>query len=345
MPLLSRRQALLTAIAAAAGTAWRPGRAQPLSPAMGPTRPTGLRFAVPAPTPFSPTLELDLAAHRQLLAFYRRAGATAVLAVAAGGEMLSISWPEALELSRQARQVFGTERTWASVSRGSSVQSCLAGIRELRAAGVGLPVVVPGLLAGGELSEEEALARLMAVAQGAAGPLGLYEAIAPYHRILSPKALARLSRSGAYQLLKTTQGAAAAVSALLQATGGALRIYEANSADLAEVLTAGASGVLNVSAAVFPELVAALMKGWGDPARSEQLRRLCGWIGSSDTQFQTALSFPRGIKAALALRGLPITALSRQAVADLSGDQQAAVTELVRQFRGWCRDLAVTPLV
>jgi hypothetical protein len=32
-------------------------------------------------------------------------------------------------------------------------------------------------------------------------------------------------------------------------------------------------------------------------------------------------------------------------VADLNTDQQAAVTELVRQFRGCCPDLAVTPLI
>lgn len=346
MTLVSRRQALLAALATAAGTTALPALAQRRRRAEGAMPPPpGLPFAVPVPTPFTTTLELDLAGHRQLLAFYRRAGAAAVLAVAASGEMLSISWPEALQLSRQARQVFGSARTWASVTRGRSVRDCLEGIRELRAAGVGIPVVVPGLLAGAAVTPEEALTRLLAVGRAAGGPLGLYEAIAPYHRLLRAQDLAALSRSGAYQLLKTTQGAAGEVAALRQAAGPGLRLYEANSSDLAAALAASASGVLNFSAAAFPELVAALVQRWGDAAQAERLGRLCRWIGESDAQLQTSLSFPRGIKAALALRGLPITALSRQAVADLNAEQQAAVRELVGQFHAWCRDLAVTPLV
>ena len=341
----TRRQLLLAALAATTGAGLGPALAQqaqrpPLTLATG-----RLSFAVPVPTPFTTSLELDLAGHRQLLRFYRHAGAAAVLAVAASGEMLSISWPEALQLCRQARAEFGKARTWASVSRGGGVQGCLAGIRDLRAAGVGLPVVVPGLLAGREIPQAEALARLLAVARQAGGPLGLYEAINPYHRTLSPEVLAGLVQTGSYQLLKTTQGSLSEVSALLQAAGPGLRIYAANCAELAAVLTAGAAGVLDFSAAAFPELVAALVRHWGDPARKDQLLRLCRWIGASDRQFLMDLSFPRGIKAALALRGLPISPLSRQAVAELSGEQQALVVELVRQFHGWCRDLDLTPLI
>ena len=55
-------------------------------------RPRNLVFTVPVPTPLSQDLTVDLGAHRQLLEFYRTAGAQAVLAVASTGEMLSISW-------------------------------------------------------------------------------------------------------------------------------------------------------------------------------------------------------------------------------------------------------------
>lgn len=102
MPFVSRREVLLSGLAAAAGPALRPSLAQRLDHAEGLRPSARLRFAVPIPTPFNATLELDLPAHRQLLEFYRRTGATAVLAVSATGEMLSISWPEALVLSRQA---------------------------------------------------------------------------------------------------------------------------------------------------------------------------------------------------------------------------------------------------
>lgn len=344
MPFVSRREVLLSGLAAAAGPALRPALAQRLDHAEGLRPSARLRFAVPIPTPFNATLELDLPAHRQLLEFYRRTGATAVLAVSATGEMLSISWPEALVLSRQAVAVFGRARTWASVSRGTDVQSCLAGIAELRAAGVGVPVVVPGLLAGEALSEGEAVQRLLAVGRAAGAPFGLYEALAPYHRTLSPQALTTLTQTGTYRLLKTTQGSAAAVAALLQAAGPGLQLYAANTSDLAAVLTDGAAGVLNVSAAAFPELLAALVQRWGDRSQAASLRGLCRWIGDSDAAFQSALSFPRGIKAALALRGLAISPRSRQAVADLSADQQAAVADRVQQFKGWCRDLDVSPL-
>jgi len=348
MTLLTRRRTLLAVVGAATAA----GGAQLLpTPAAGrersgwPPAAGRLRFAVPVPTPFGATLELDLAAHRQLLDFYRRCGAAAVLAVSATGEMLSISWPEALQLNRQAAAMFGRQRTWASVSRGSDLGGCLTGIAELRAAGVGVPVVVPGLLAGARLSEDEALQRLLAVGGAAGGPLGLYEAVAPYHRTLSPQALATLTQTGNYRLLKTTQGSASAVRTLLQAAGPELQLYQANTSDLAAVLADGAAGVLNFSAAAFPELLGALLQRWGDRSQAETLDRLCRWIAASDAAFQSALAFPRGIKAALALRGLAISPRSRQAVADLSADQQAGVVDVVQQFRGWCRDLNVRPLI
>ena len=148
--MITRRTLLQAGVGMALGTTVAPLLSVKDSLAGGQeARGRRLLFTVPVPTPLSQDLSLDLGAHRQLLEFYRRAGAHAVLAVASTGEMLSISWPEALQLTRQASAVFGPRGTWASLSRGSTVAACRSGIRQLARAGAGTAIVVPGLLAAG----------------------------------------------------------------------------------------------------------------------------------------------------------------------------------------------------
>ncbi|MDI9405517.1 MAG: dihydrodipicolinate synthase family protein [Chitinophagaceae bacterium] len=342
---LSRRELVQGALSGLIGATLLPAMAQR---AMGGGRLVLSRrpaFAVPLPTPFSSSLELDLAAHRQLLRFYRQAGADAVLAVGSTGEMLSITWPEALRLVRSASAVFGPSRTWASLSVGRSVESCRRGAADLHQAGAGLPVVIPGLLAGAGSTEAEAERLLLEVGRGIPGPLGLYESINPFHRTLPAPLLAALAAQGSFQLLKTTQGAPQRMAALVAAVPRGFLILEANTADLFAVLQAGAAGVLDFCAACFPELLAYLCRSWADPKRRSSLQPLCRWIGDTDALLLGSLAFPRGVKAVLAARGLAIQPFSRQAVADLTRDQNAQVQDLVRQFRSLSRDLGITPLL
>ncbi len=346
MPVhLSRRELLQGGLAGLIGVTLLPGLAQRAAgggPLLLSRRPA---FAVPVPTPLNGTLEMDLAAHRLILQFYREAGANAVLAVGSTGEMFSITWPEALLLTRSASAVFGPARTWASVSVGRSVESCLRGAAELRQAGAALPVVIPGLLAGAASTDADAARLLLAVGRGAGGPLGLYEAITPFHRTLSPQLLAALARQGRFQLLKTTQGSGGQMATLVAAVPPAFPILEANTADLLAVLQAGATGVLDFCAACFPELLDHLCRQWPDPSRRPALQRLCRWIGDTDALLLGSLAFPRGVKAVLAARGLAIQPFSRQAVADLNGEQNAQVQDLVRQFRSLSRELGIVPLI
>jgi dihydrodipicolinate synthase/N-acetylneuraminate lyase len=346
MPVhLTRRELLHGGLAGLIGVTVLPGLAQqragraplPLS-----RRPA---FAVPVPAPFNGALELDLPAHRQILRFYREAGANAVLAVGSTGEMFSITWPEALQLTRSASAVFGPACTWASVSIGRSVESCLRGAAELRQAGAGLPVVIPRLLAGAGSTDADAARLLLAVGRGAGGALGLYEAITPFHRTLPAPLLAALAGQGRFQLLKTTQGAGGQMAALVAAVSPAVSILEANTADLYDVLQAGASGVLDFCAACFPELLDHLCRQWPDPAHRPSLQRLCSWVGDTDGLLLGSLAFPRGVKAVLAARGLAIQPFSRQSVADLTVDQNAEVQDLVRQFQALCQDLGVRRLI
>lgn len=348
MPVhLSRRQLFQGSLSALLGAAVIPAIAQRSVAGSGlhlqlSRRPT---FAVPMPTPLTATLELDLNTHRQLLRFYREAGAEAVLAVSSTGEMLSLTWPEALQLTRSASAVFGTPRTWASLSCGRSVAACVQGARELRQAGAGLPVVIPSVLAGASCTPEDALRLLLEVGQRAGGPLGVYESITPFHRTLPPAHLVALARQGSYQLLKTTQGTPGEIAALEAATSGGFPILEANTADLEAVLKAGASGVLDFCAACFPELLDHLCRHWADPTQTKAVQRICRWIGDSDALLLGSLAFPRGVKAVLATRGLAILPLSRQAVADLNTEQTSLVIDLVRQFRALSADLGIAPVI
>lgn len=338
---LSRRELLFGAAAGLAGATLPPAFARGRAPASGLGLPRRPAFAVPVPTPFTASLALDLQGHRELLRFYRQAGADAVLAASSTGEMLSLTWSEALQLTRSASAMFGASRTWASISCGRTVAACLEGAAELRLAGAGLPVVIPGLLAGADVSEAEALRRLLEVGQRTGGLLGLYEAITPFHRTLSPADLGALARQGTYQLLKTTQGSPAQIAALVADTPAGFPILEANTSDLAAGLQAGASGVLDFCAACFPELLNHLCRHWADPSQRQPLQNICRWIGDTDALLLGSLAFPRGVKAVLAARGLAILPLSRQAVADLNSDQKALVNDLVRQFRSLSGELGI----
>ena len=102
--------------------------------------------------------------------------------------------------------------------------------------------------------------------------------------------------------------------------------------------------MLDFCAACFPELLNYLCSHWADPAEGSKMQRLARWIGDTDALLLGSLAFPRGVKAVLQARGLPILSLSRQAVADLSPEQEALVKELVRQFRLLSRELGVAPL-
>ena len=308
-------------------------------------RPRNLVFTVPVPTPLSQDLTVDLGAHRQLLEFYRTAGAQAVLAVASTGEMLSISWPESLLLTCQASAVFGPRGTWASLSRGISVAACRRGIRQLAQAGAGLALVVPGLLADASVSDAEALSRFLTVAQGSPLPLGLYEAIAPFHRLLRPESLSQLAKIGGYRLLKTTQASAAVVAAMVAQLPAGFAIYEANTAELYAVLEAGATGVTDFCAAAFPELLRYLCQQWGPGGDPAKLQRVCSWIASTDMALSRQLPFPLSVKVVLQRRGLPILPLSRQAVNDFNGEQRQQAADLVQQFEALRNDLGIPSLL
>ena len=302
-----------------------------------------LRFAVPVPTPLGQDLQLDLHAHRDLLNFYRRAGATAVLAVASTGEMLSLTWSEALQLTRQANAVFGANGTWASLSRGTSVAACRSGLDQLARAGAGLAIVVPGLLADADVSDAEALRRMLSVAKGSKLPLGLYEAIAPFHRLLQPEMLHQLAAEGGYQLLKTTQGATASISAMAAAVPSKFAIYEANTAELFAVMQTGAvTGVMDFCAAAFPELLQYLCQHWGQAAQATTLERICNWIATTDATLLTQLPFPLSVKVVLQLRGFPILPLSRLNINGFSREQRNIAADLVQQFQGLSKDIGIT---
>lgn len=301
-----------------------------------------VRFAVPVPTPFHADLQLDLKAHRDLLGFYRRAGATAVLAVASTGEMLSLTWPEALQLTRQASAVFGPVGTWASLSRGTNVAACRMGIDQLAHAGAGMAIVVPGLLADGDVSDADALRRLLSVAKGSNLPLGLYEAIAPFHRLLQPEMLQQLAQVGGYRLLKTTQASAAAVQAMAAVVPSGFSIYEANTADLFAVLQTGAAaGAMDFCAAAFPELLQYLCQHWGQGTEASNLERICNWIATTDAILLNQLPFPLSVKVILQLRGAPILPLSRLNINNFSKEQRTVTADLVNQFNGLCKDLKI----
>ncbi|MCP9809449.1 dihydrodipicolinate synthase family protein [Cyanobium sp. HWJ4-Hawea] len=302
-------------------------------------------FGVPMPTAFSSSLEIDLGTQRRLLRFYQQAGANAVLAVASTGEMLSLSWPEALQLTGMASSVFGAARTWASISCGRSVEACVQGAVALRKAGASLPLVIPGLLANASVPEAEALKRLVAVGQRASGPLGLYEAISPFHRTLTPSSLNTLAALGTYQMLKTTQGQPEQIAALRAAAGASFTLLEANTAELAATLAAGASGVMDFCAACFPELLTFLCRHWRDGGQIQSIQRLCKWIGQTDAVLLQSLPFPLDVKAALAARGFEILPLSRLNINDLTNEQQAVIQDLVRQFQALCQELGIKTLI
>jgi hypothetical protein len=103
--------------------------------------------------------------------------------------------------------------------------------------------------------------------------------------------------------------------------------------------------VVDFCAACFPELLNHLCRHWADPSQRETLQRICRWIGDTDALLLGSLPFSLGVKALLGARGLAVLPLSRQAVKELTPDQQGLVNDRVQQFRLLSSELGIAPVI
>ena len=101
-------------------------------------------------------------------------------------------------------------------------------------------------------------------------PLGFYECPYPYRRIIQPKILGKLARTGRFILMKDTCFDSALIKKKLEAIKGTpLQLYDANTTTLFESLNAGAIGYCGTMANFHPELYAWLCEHFEDDPRAK----------------------------------------------------------------------------
>lgn len=161
-------------------------------------------------------------------------------------------------------------------------------------------------------------------------PLGLYECPAPYHRLLSPELLHRLTRlaKGRLLFLKDTSCDVEVIARKVDACRGTgLRVFNANTTTLLASLQAGADGYCGISANFYPEMLVEMFESFATrPERAEKLQQIFNLL-----QRHVEFKYPRYSKQFLHESGLAIRNCCR-VDCDLLTEEQLVQLRSLRRF-------------
>lgn len=256
-------------------------------------------------TPFTDSNEVDYKALAHLVEWYIERGVAGLFAVCQSSEMFFLSLEERVAIARFVNEkANGRVQVIASGHVSESLADQIEELRAIAATGVQAIVLVSNRLAGPDESDEvwkrHAQALLDAVPDV---PFGVYECPYPYKRLLSPELLAWCQATGRFLFLKDTSCHSGQIAKKLEAVqGGALQLYNANSATLLESLRLGAHGYSGVMGNFHPDLYTWLYRHYADqPEQAEKLQQFLGLSSVIESQ-----CYPVNAKYYLSLEGIPI---------------------------------------
>lgn len=258
-------------------------------------------------TPFIDTGAIDFASYRNLLEWYIGNGVDGLFAVCLSSELYQLTASERLELAKVAVDVARNRiPVVASAWLGSSEAEKLQSVFDMAATGVDAVVIPCCQLVAEDADEtifECAFRKLLAATDSI--PLGLYECPAPYHRLLSPELLHRLTRlaKGRLLFLKDTSCDVEVIARKVDACRGTgLRVFNANTTTLLASLQAGADGYCGISANFYPEMLVEMFESFATrPERAEKLQQIFNLL-----QRHVEFKYPRYSKQFLHESGLAI---------------------------------------
>ena len=293
-------------------------------------------------TPFGADGGIDLEAFGRLIDWYVKEGAAGLFAVCMSGEFFQLSDEERTALARRAVEAAaGRVPVMVGAGFGSTLNEQKRSVRTAADSGADGVVIPASLLAAADDPESRVVDNFLRMMEAAPDTLfGIYECPAPYHRLLSPAALAEIARraEGRLGFIKDTCCDLAAIREKLAAlTGSGVALYNAHTATMLASLRAGAAGYCGLSANYFPALIAELIACFRRaPERAEQIQAICDLL-----QRHVDYKYPAAAKRFLSLCGVEMNDACRMAPArPLEPDDTAALLNLRNFINGWEREYA-----
>lgn len=159
---------------------------------------------------------------------------------------------------------------------------------------------------------------------------GIYECPYPYKRLISPKTLGALAKTGRFAFIKDTCCDADVMSAKIKACEGTpLKLFNANSASLLLSLRHGAAGFSGVMGNFHPELYKWLCENFDkEPEKAEIMQSFLGLASLTERQI-----YPVNAKYYLSLEGVPMTTVTRSRTYDMTISEQLEMRQL-KTFTG-----------
>lgn len=256
-------------------------------------------------TPFTDSNQVDYKALEQMIEWYIGHGVAGLFAVCQSSEMFFLTLEEREAIARfVVEKVRGRVQVIASGHISDSIEDQMTELQAIAAAGVQAVVLVSNRLAQQNESEDVWKRNAETLMEAVpAIPFGIYECPYPYKRLLSPELLAWCESTGRFTFLKDTCCHTEHMGHKLGAVrGGALQIYNANTATLLETLQLGIHGYSGIMGNFHPDLYVWLTRHYTEQQeKAEKLQHFLGMSSVIESQF-----YPVNAKYYLSLEGLPV---------------------------------------
>ena len=286
-------------------------------------------------TPMQPTGGIDYDAWSRLLEFHLANGTSGIVVAGSTGESASVKDAELGELLKRARRVIGRRALLVANTGTSDTAGSCERAREFSRTEYDVDALLVATPAYVRPTQEGLFRHFSAIAESSRVPVLLYNVPGRTAVDMLPATVARLSRVPKIAGIKEAVGEAARVRELVASCAADFRVLSGDDLTAREVIGAGASGVISVTANVAPrgmaDMVAAAVRG--DRAGATQIdQRLVALHRNLFVE-----SNPIPVKWALARMGL-IHGTLRLPLTELSPQFHAIVTESL-----FAAGISVTP--
>ena len=284
-------------------------------------------------TAFTPEGAIDWRGIDALTDWYIDSGVSGLFAVCQSSEMYHLTDAERLQLAGHvAKRAGGRVPVVAGGTFEGTVVQQAAFVNQMGGTGVDGVVVIVCQMAGQDQPDSVWQANVEQLLHETGDvPLGLYECPGPYHRLLSPELIGWCGATGRFLFTKDTACEMGPIVRKIAAVKDTrLRFFNANVATLLDSLKAGGDGFCGTAANFFPELFVWLCRHFeAEPEAAADLHRFL-----SVAQRVVAHKYKASAKKYLAMQGMPIEAICRDAEVSFREDDLLTLTHL--------RELAAT---
>ncbi len=263
-------------------------------------------------TPFKNDGNIDYHGLTLLTNFYLESGVSGLFANCLSSEMYNLSEAESLSIIKHVIDVSaGKVPVVATGTFGGNIPKQAETVKKVYDLGVDAVIGIASLLASDKEEEVTFLNNCLELLELTEKiPLGFYECPLPYKRVISPKHLGELVKTGRVVYHKDTCLDIKQIKEKLKVTSGHnFGLYDAYMAHAVESLEAGSAGLSCIQGNYFPELVVWLSTNFNNPSKREQIDLAQQFF--IDNMVVMHNFYPMTAKYYLKKRGLNISTITR----------------------------------